>query len=272
MAGRMYIHNTKLKGYSDDTSFSRRKEMPTVKEFNEYGEQLERIVRLRTSPLAVKMLEGKEDIPAGAIRPRSNRGQRFAQCQAFALSRRNRETVAMFKEDSWCFAPLIAYGFVDKPDDEDIRQFMNFPTFERGKYVGIVSAPLATAVFEPDVVVVYSNTTQLRNMLLPLHFTGQDGDVDHCFFPPACAHLLVPVMKTNRYMVALPDFGEYERALASDDEIILSIPKGRMKEFMDGQNEREKGNFGGSHLNYAMLSDFPQPPFYQRLFERWGIS
>jgi uncharacterized protein (DUF169 family) len=245
--------------------------MSTVKEFNSYGDQLERTMRLKTSPLAVKMVEKEEDIPAGALRPKKDRGQHLAQCQAFALSRRNREVVAMLKEDAWCFAPLIAYGFVDKPDDEDIRQFMDFPSFERGKYIGIVSAPLSAATFEPDVVVIYSNTAQLRNMLLPLHFTSQDGEVDHCFFPPVCAYLVVSVMKTGRYMVALPDFGEYERALASDDEIILSVPKAKMKEFMEGQMKRAKGEFGGSHLNYAMLPDFPQPPFYQRLFARWGL-
>jgi hypothetical protein len=89
---------------------------------------------------------------------------------------------------------------------------------------------------------------------------------------PVWAYLLIPVMKTGRYMVAFPDFGECERALAADEEIILSIPKGRMEEFMAGQTEREKGNFGGAHLNYAMLSDFPQPPFYQRLFARWGLD
>jgi hypothetical protein len=79
-------------------------------------------------------------------------------------------------------------------------------------------------------------------------------------------------MKTNNYMVALPDFGEYERSLAADDEIILSIPKSKMEEFMTGLAEKEEGKFGRSGLNYTMLPDFPQPPFYKRLFARWGLS
>jgi len=246
--------------------------MTTVSEFNRYGEELERMLMLRTSPIAVKMLEKEEDIPEGAVRPKRDRNQHIAQCQAFALSRRNRETVAMLKEDNWCFAPIVAYGLEEKPDDPDISRFMSFPAFQKGRYVGIVSAPLRTAGFEPDAVIIYSNTAQLRNMLLPIHFKTTENQVDYHFFPPACAYLLVPGMENNRYMVVLPDFGEYERALAADDEIVLSVPKSRMGEFMSGLIEKEQGKFGHSGSNYMMLPDFAQPPFYKRLFARWGLS
>ena len=244
----------------------------TTADFNRYGEEIERVVMPRTSPLAVKMLERVENIPQGSVRPKRDRNHHLSQCQAFALSRRQKETVAMLKEDNWCFAPLIAYGLVDKPDDPDIGKFTTFPAFERGRYIGIVSSPLRTASFEPDVVIIYSNTAQLRNMLLPVHFKTTENQVDSYFFPPACAHLLVPVMETGRYMVVLPDFGEYERALAADDEIILSVPRSRMEEFVSGLLEREQGKFGAARSSYMMLADFPQPPFYRRLFAQWGLD
>ena len=59
--------------------------MTTLKEYNSYGEDLERLLRLRTSPIAVKMLEKEEDIPEGAIRPKKDRGYHLAKCQAFAM-------------------------------------------------------------------------------------------------------------------------------------------------------------------------------------------
>jgi len=76
-----------------------------LKEYNSYGEDLERLLLLRTSPLAVKMLEKEGDIPQEAIRPEKDGGFHLAQCQAFAMSRRERATVAMLKEDNWCPAP-----------------------------------------------------------------------------------------------------------------------------------------------------------------------
>ena len=245
--------------------------MTTRIEFNRYGEDLERILLLRTSPMAVKMLEKEEDIPEGAIRPKKDRGYHLAQCQAFALSRRQKETVAMLKEDNWCFAPLIAYGLVDKPDNPRIERFTSFPTFEKGKYIGIVSAPLRTANFEPDVVIIYSNTAQLRNMLIPIHFEQRESQVNYHFFPPACSYLLVPVINNGKYMVALPDPGDYVRALSGEDEIVLSVPKSKMEEFVSGLKQMEEGKIGFGPSSYMMLPDFPQPPMYKELFTQWGL-
>jgi uncharacterized protein (DUF169 family) len=245
--------------------------MTTLKEFNRCGEELERLMLLRTSPLAVKMLEKESDIPAGAVRPYRDRGIHLAQCQAFALSRRQRETIAMLKEDNWCFAALIAYGLVDKPKDPELQRFLGFPTFPRDKYIGIVSAPLRTANFEPDVVIIYSNPAQLRNMLLPFHFGGEEELVDYHFFPPACCYQVVPVMGSGKLMVTLPDPGDYHRALAAEDEIVLSVPRDRVLKLAEGVREIEKGDFAYSRAGMYMLPDFPQPEFYQMLFKRWGL-
>jgi uncharacterized protein (DUF169 family) len=245
--------------------------MTTLKELNRYGEDLERLLLLRTSPLAVKMLEREEDVPEGAIRPKKDRGIHLAQCQAFTMSRRKRVSVAMLKEDNWCFAPLIAYGMVDKPDDPMLEKIVAFPCLERNKYVGIVSAPLKTANFEPDVVLIYSNTAQLRNMLLPSHFKDEPIVNSH-FFPPACSYIIVPVMEKGQYLVTLPDPGEAERAMAGEDEIILSVPAGKLEEMVSGVREYDDRKAGYVYSGGEMMPDFPRPEFYQMLFKRWGLD
>ncbi len=244
--------------------------MPSIADFNKYGEELERLMRLHTSPIAVKMLEKEADIPEGAVRPWKDRGQHIAQCQAFALSRRQRENIAMLEEDNWCFAAIIAYGYEDKPEDPELQAFLKFPTFPRDKYIGLLSAPLATANFEPDVVIIYSNTTQLRNMLMPLSFQHAD-EIDYNFFPPACAFQVIPVMESGRYMITLPDPGDYMRALAGEDEIILSVPADRIEELVTGLRRMREGEYSYERTGMYMLHDFPQPPFYQMLFKRWGL-
>ena len=245
--------------------------MTTLSEFNKYGEDLEKLLILRTSPIAVKMLEKEADIPAGAVRPKKDRGIHIAQCQAFAMSRRQKETVAMLKEDNWCFAALIAYGLVDKPDDPEFQRFVSFPTFERDKYIGIISAPLRTANFEPDIVVIYSNTSQLRNLLMPTHFFSEEAKVNSHFFPPACAYQIVPVMADGQLIVTLPDPGDYTRALAGEDEIILSVPKDKIGTLVEGVRQMGEGEFGYARAIMYMQSDFPHPPMYQTFFKRWGL-
>jgi uncharacterized protein (DUF169 family) len=244
--------------------------MPSITDFNKYGEEMERLARLRTSPIAVKMLTKVEDIPEGAVRPWKDRGQHIAQCQAFALSRRHQDSIAMLEEDNWCFAPIIAYGMEDKPKDPEFQPYVDFPTFARDKYIGIVSAPLPMANFVLDVVLVYSDTTQMRNMLMPLNI-GHKDEVDYYFFPPACTYQVVTVMNRGRYMVTLPDPGDYMRALADEDEIIISIPAAKMEEFGPGFKQMAEGEFSFLRTGMYILNDFPQPSIYQTLFERWGL-
>lgn len=246
--------------------------MSDISKLNTYGKELERKFALRTSPIAVKMLETEDDIPEGAIRPSRDMGNRIAQCQAFALSRRENKTIVMLKEDNNCFAPLIAYGHVDKPDDPEYQLFMGFPTFEREKYIGIVSAPLKTATFEPDVVILYSNTAQMRGLIMFLHFTQKEDELQYHFFPPVCSYLMVPVINNQKYMVALPDPGEHMRALSGEDEIIVSIPASKMDDIIKGQKKSEEFMQGYRDVNYMMNYNFPLPPLYQDLFKRWGMG
>jgi uncharacterized protein (DUF169 family) len=245
--------------------------MTDISELNKFGEDLERILILRTSPLAVKMLEKESDVPEGAVRPKKDRGQHFSQCQAFAMSRRQKTPVAMLKEDNWCFAPVIAYGLEDRPQDKELQPFLQFPRFDTGKYVGIVSAPLKKANFDPDVVIIYSNTAQLRNMLLPFSYS-QRPHIEYEFFPPACAYQVVPVMTEGATVVSLPDPGDYQRALAGEDEIVLSLPPDKLATMVDNLRRFEEGEFGYSRASMFMRNDFPRPEFYQMLFKRWGLD
>jgi uncharacterized protein (DUF169 family) len=242
--------------------------MATIKDFNRYGEELEKILLLRTSPVAVKMLATEADIPAGAIRPKRDRGYHLAQCQAFAMSRREGAAVAMLKEDHWCPAALMAYGMV--PVDEPVKGHP-YERFKEGKYIGILTAPLKAAAFEPDVVIVYSNTSQLRSLLFSLPF-DEIGQVSGRFFPPSCAHAVVTPMLRGGYWVVIPDPGEYKRALGDEGEMMCAIPADKMPGVSNGINQFKDHEFAYQNHKYFMLGDFPRPDFYKQMFKSWGLE
>ena len=52
--------------------------MTKVSEINRFGEELEQLLLLQTSPIAVKMLEKEDDIPEGTVRPKKDRGYHLA--------------------------------------------------------------------------------------------------------------------------------------------------------------------------------------------------
>ncbi len=247
--------------------------MANAADFNQYGEDLERLLVLRTSPVAVKMLEKEEDIPAGAYRPKRDRGVHLAQCQAFALSRRDRTTVAMLKEDHWCPAALMAYGLVERPAVRAGAPRASHPydSFPYGKYAGILTAPLKKAVFKPDVVIIYSNTAQLRSLLLSMK-VEDIKEVNGHFFPPSCAWSVVHPMLTGQYFVVLPDPGEYQRALTGEDEMMFAVPAAKMEKLATGLKQIEGKEFSYAGHTMLMMADFPHPDFYQKMFKGWGLD
>jgi uncharacterized protein (DUF169 family) len=147
-----------------------------------------------------------------------------------------------------------------------------FPRFEYGKYVGIVSAPLKTANFEPDLVMTYSNTSQLRSLLLAMKYK-EGYQVTSTFDPiDSCVFSVVPVILTGQCQITLPDPGDYERALAGEDEIIFSVPRDKMEDLMLGLRHFEERGLGYTHFIQEMRPDFPQPEFYKKLFKQWGLD
>ena len=238
--------------------------------FNKYGEDLETGLLLRTYPIAVKMLEKEADIPQGSFRPKRDGGYHLAQCQAFSLSRMEGKTVAMLKEDHWCPTALMAYGMVEK--SKSVGGYTeSYMSFETGKYVGIVSAPLKSAAFMPDVVLIYMNPAQLRGTLLPLSFGGGASDVSTELFLPSCGHAVVDPMKTGKYVVVLPDPGEYQRGLAREDEMILAVPRQRMDALMASLKQRGK-MYSHREQHMSLKPDFERPQFYKDMFKSWGLD
>lgn len=240
---------------------------PALETFNKYGEELERSLFLRTSPVAVKMARNEAEIPDGAFRPKRDGGYHIAQCQAFGMSRREGKTVAMLKYDHWCPTALMAYGMVERPENMAMWG-ESFSSFETGRYVGIVTAPLKSASFVPDVVLVYLNPGQIRGLLLTMGSAAQ-SQISYHFFLPSCGHCVVDPMETGKYCIVLPDPGEYQRALAQEEELIFAVPRNKVPDLMAGVNRR-----GFSHRNQhmSMHPDFEQPQFYKDLFKGWALD
>ena len=86
----------------------------SLEEVHKIGIELEEWLRMRGHPIAVKLLKGRDEVPEESIMPMRDLGSRCALCQAWARSRRNGDTVAMFMEDMACPDPVVAFGFAER--------------------------------------------------------------------------------------------------------------------------------------------------------------
>lgn len=259
----------------------------SVEVFHQYAADLERLMSLQTFPIGIKFLNGEAEIPQGAIRPKKDRGEHYAMCQVFAVARRQGMTLAMFLEDHWCFEPIISYGLVEPPKDylegftnsffiadkeaaaKHAREMTRIPF---RKYAGMVVGPLKTAKFLPDLAMIYSNTAQLRHLLLSLRYMNGTQVTSTLDPIGSCVHSVVPSLLSGECYVTVPDPGDYERAMAQEDEMILTVPARRMKELMEGIYHFEKSNMGFRRFSYTVKADFQQPQFYQDYFKKWGLD
>jgi len=206
---------------------------------HENAKEIRSTLSLSTFPLAIKMLKHEKEIPKDAIRPFKDMGYHFDNCQAFSMSRRGQKMIAMTKEDMWCMAPFIAFGFVE-PSKEWLeakhrallginkeargKAVQSAPRFKVGKYMGIVSAPLEKCSFEPDMFIIYCNPYQLTHLLVAKDCI--DGVDVTCTLSghSACVLAVVPVIQNRKCWVASPCRGDRGIAMAQTNEVIFSAP------------------------------------------------
>jgi uncharacterized protein (DUF169 family) len=147
-----------------------------------------------------------------------------------------------------------------------------FPRLQCGEYAGLAIGPLRTVNFDPDLILIYSNTAQLRSILLAVKY--KTGTLLGSEFDPidSCVFSVVPPILDGQYRITLPDPGEYERAMAEEGEIIFSVPAGKLEELMAGLRHLEEVHLGYTHFAPIVQPDFPQPDFYKKLFQTWGLD
>lgn len=251
--------------------------------YNDYGKRIEKQLRLNSHPLAVRMLRTPDEVPEEALRPVRDFGKCMSTCQAFALSRRFGETVAQLFEDMWCPEPVIGFGLAEPPQyfyegktrypdgvkslEAGANWAREFPRFEVGKYVGVVSAPLTTASFEPDVAVIYCDSAQLLRLLLGLAY--EDGrDIETVLGGhSACVYAVVPSMLKGECQASVPCRGDRGYAGTQDYEMIFSIPRDQIARVVKGL---EKPGTASVPTRFSMNPEYRLSTGYAEIARQMG--
>ena len=208
-------------------------------------------------------------------------------CQAYAKCRREVITIAEFKEDMWCFEPVIGLGFADRvsyfldghhhyPDNtrtlEAGRNWAShMPCFEYGKYQGIVISPIKSINFIPDILILYINPLQLTHLLITKNWI--DGFDVTCSLSghAACVYSTVPAIQRQQCWVTSPCKGDRRIAMAQDDEIIFSFPVDMLRNIVTGLKHLEDHNVRLPYpLEYSLEYDLK--PEYANIGRMLGMN
>jgi uncharacterized protein (DUF169 family) len=257
-------------------------------ELHEMGKELERWLRMRVHPIAIKFLRNREETPEGAIIPTRDWKHKYSLCQSFARSQDgHEETIAMFKEDHWCFEPVIGLGLAERipefleghhryPDstktlEAGARWCQNMPHLPYGQYQGIVSAPIHLCNFYPDLIMMHVDGRMATYLMIIRNYI--DGKDITCQISghAACVYAIVPPMLNRECHIAIPCKGDRIIAFAQDNEIIFTLIPEMLPAFIDGIHYEQAHEWGLPVLN-KLKEEYPLKPQYKAFGEKLGLD
>lgn len=251
------------------------------------AQELEKLLRLQSPPIGLKMLASEEQIPGSAKRPKRDLGHHMSFCQALAYARRYGVTIAQTIEDMWCFEPVIGLGFAEPPKSflEGANRYpenartpeagstwaKNFPRFDYGQYSAVLFAPLGEADFEPDIFLVYGEPAKMTMILLAKNwFDGKDITTTMSGHA-ACVYYVVPAMKDKGLHINSPCGGDLRRAACETNNMVFSAPIGVLSDLVEGLKYIYKHGFG-LPLHVCVETEYPMTESYAELAKSMGMN
>lgn len=219
---------------------------------------------LRSFPVAIKLLERREDIPPNMGRPLKTLGESIRPCVGWHMARHKGLSVAMLPEDfsTACPTGMFVFGLLE-PIQQWIEGDLSYGIYtgsreaaanmerhvfrlEVGKYKGVAFAPLGKADFIPDLVMIYGNSREALRLVLASVWTNGEPLKVSIAARNLCADGIVQPFQTGKPALAIPCGGDREHGVTDDHEIVFTTPVDKLEEIIEGLEEFEKSHRVGS--------------------------
>ena len=198
---------------------------------------LERLVRLKSFPVAFKLLENKADLEKIPFlrRPESVR----TMCQLISLVRNFDWTVGADVNDFMGAVCPSIIGLCEVPDafmDGTFRSIVWTRTKEdgkkyeesiqripAGKFEALAMAPLVYNPFDPDMVLIYGNPAQMILIINALQLMKYEVMEFFCVGESSCSDAIARCYLTGKPSLTIPCYGERRYGHAQDEDLVMAL-------------------------------------------------
>ncbi len=210
--------------------------------------RMELLLRLKSFPVAFKMLEKKEELDKVPFMRRTS--NKATLCQLITLVRNFDWTVGADLDDFLFSACPSIIGLTDIPEinkDGTFRSIVwvktkkdgkkyeaSIPRLPLGKYEAVVMAPLVYNPFEPDIVLIYANPAQMMLLINALQFEDYEVMQFFCVGESSCSDAIARCYNTGKPSLTIPCYGERRYGHAQDEDLVMAIPRGMMEKALYG--------------------------------------
>lgn len=252
-------------------------------DLKEVNEALNIYLRLQSFPLAAKLATSRDEIPPRARQAKRDLGLQLTACQAWSIARHYGWTIAHTLEDEQCPYGAVALGFlpakqafVDGSFAEQIapgtgeamaRTNRSKARLEYGKYQALILAPLHTATFEPDLLVIYGNTAQVMRLTQGRLWGGGGELTARVSGGRVCAEIFAATLLSDECQIALPCNGDRVFAMAQDHELAFTIPRSKIEQTIRGLEEGHKSGMQRYPIPSFLRFQARLPDSYYKVME-----
>jgi len=214
-----------------------------MKSWTQLTEEFERLIRPRTFPVALKLLEDKADLKKNKWVRQPKHKQ--LMCQLITIVRTYKWTVGATAEDLAAPICRAVVGLGDRPPrvldgssrsmvwcktKEDARKCEDaIPTIPSGKYEAILLAPLIQNPFEPDMILVYANPAQMILIINAIQYEDYERMQFFSVGESSCSDVIAQCYLTGKPALSIPCYGERRYGHVQDDELAMGLPPSYFK-------------------------------------------
>ena len=222
--------------------------MNTARDWEKPIRRLERLMRLKSFPVAFKLFEDRQDLSKIPFIRRMN--HQSTLCQLINLVRNFDWTVAAEFDDFMSVVCPSIIGLAEIPDymkDGTFRSIVwtksradakkyesEIPRLPTGKYEAVAMAPLVYNPFDPDIVLIYANPAQMMLLINSLQFENYEVMQFYCVGESSCSDAIARCYLQRKPALSIPCYGERRYGHAQDDELVMAIPGEMMDKALNG--------------------------------------
>ncbi|MGD2126706.1 MAG: dephospho-CoA kinase [Desulfobacteraceae bacterium] len=222
--------------------------MEVQRDWKKLIRRMELLMRLKSFPVAFKMLEKKEQLDQIPFMRRTQR--KMTLCQLITLVRNFDWTVGAELDDF--LSPMCAsiIGLTDTPElykdgtfrsivwvkskEDGMKYEASIPRLPLGKYEALAMAPLVYNPFEPDIVLIYANPAQMMLLINSLQFEDYEVMEFYCVGETSCSDAIARCYLNGKPSLTIPCYGERRYGHAQDEDLVMAIPVGMMEKALKG--------------------------------------
>ncbi|MHA1724475.1 MAG: DUF169 domain-containing protein [Promethearchaeota archaeon] len=249
--------------------------------FQEAGLVFEKLLRLSSFPLAIKLIKDRSEIPPNCKTPQKDLNTKNFLCQNFKVSRSYGWTMAVMKEDCICKVARMVYKWDDytkeieewahqfnvglySKDLETSRKLKKELHFLKEKYEGLIISPLTRTKIVPDIMQIYCLPAQAMRLIQAyLYMEGGVMTFTAAGRIGSCHDGVIKPFLINKPQLVILGNGDRVWGGAEDAEILFSLPTSCLSLILEGL---EKTHQAG--LRYPIPKYMNYAPGFQNNFKK----